>query len=287
MVYVRSKVVKGEKYLYLVKSVWDAKKNTSRQETVKYLGKVSEITRDDIPPEYRNNPKITSFLSSEESLPMADKERLIQKLRQQFYRCLIKADFDGCKNLYEDYSSKSGHVSFFERILNPVMYQIGDDWENGRISVAEEHVASNISNTLVRIIRDKNAEPPRKMKIVICTPEGEEHVLGPLVLETHIASLGHKVYNLTAQAPHNSITSFIEANKPDAVFVSVTLPDSIKPAQRLVRKIRQLSETSIFVGGQALQNQPSLDFGDAQIVVESSLKDIPKLLTRKMSVRTK
>lgn len=278
--------MKGEKYLYLVKSVWDTKKRTSRQETIKYLGKVSKITIDDIPPEYRNDPKVVSFLSSEAALPISDKEELIQKLRQQFYRYLIKADFDGCKNLYDNYSSKSDYVIFFERILTPTMYQIGDDWKNERISIAEEHIASNIANTLVRIIRDKNTEPPRKMKIVICTPEGEEHILGVLVLETHLASAGHKVYNLTPHEPHQSIASFIGTVKPNAVFVSVTLPDNIKPAQRLVKKIRQLSNTSIFVGGQAVKNQPDLDFDDAQIVGELSLKDIPKLLTKRKVIIT-
>ena len=38
MVYIRSKSVKGDKYLYLVKSVWDSKKSTSKQEIIKYLG---------------------------------------------------------------------------------------------------------------------------------------------------------------------------------------------------------------------------------------------------------
>lgn len=261
--------------------MWDTKKKTSRQETIKYLGKVSGITIDDIPPEYRNDPKIASFLSSEDALPISDKEELIQKLRQQLYRNLIRADFDGCKDLYDDYSSKSSYVGFFERILTPTMYKIGDDWENGHISIAEEHIASNIANTLVRIIRDKNTDPPRKMKIVICTPEGEEHILGVLVLETHLASIGHKVYNLTPHEPHQSIASFIECVQPNAVFVSVTLPDNIKPAQRLVKKIRQLSNTNIFVGGQAVKNQLGLNFGDAQIVGELNLKDIPKLFTKR------
>jgi len=39
MVYIRAKKVKADQYLYLVKSVWDSKKSTSKQEIVKYLGK--------------------------------------------------------------------------------------------------------------------------------------------------------------------------------------------------------------------------------------------------------
>jgi MerR family transcriptional regulator, light-induced transcriptional regulator len=37
MVYIRSKKVKGIDYAYLVKSVWNKRKNTSNQQTIKYL----------------------------------------------------------------------------------------------------------------------------------------------------------------------------------------------------------------------------------------------------------
>jgi hypothetical protein len=43
MVYITSKKVKGIDYAYLVKSVWNKRKNTSNQQTIKYLGKASEI----------------------------------------------------------------------------------------------------------------------------------------------------------------------------------------------------------------------------------------------------
>jgi len=58
MVYIRAKKIKSDQYLYLVKSVWDAKKNTSKQEIVKYLGKSSDVVNDDLPIDYRNDPKI-------------------------------------------------------------------------------------------------------------------------------------------------------------------------------------------------------------------------------------
>ena len=63
MVYLRTKTVKDDQYLYLVKSVWDSKKNTSKQETIKYLGKASDVVNSDIPIDYRNNPKILSMLA--------------------------------------------------------------------------------------------------------------------------------------------------------------------------------------------------------------------------------
>ena len=74
MVYIRTKTVKGIDYLYLVKSIWDANRKTSRQETVKYLGEASTVTKDDIPNEFQNNPKINSYLIKK--LPANSKKRI-------------------------------------------------------------------------------------------------------------------------------------------------------------------------------------------------------------------
>ena len=51
MVFLRSKIVKNESYSYLVESKWDSKEKTSKQRTIKYLGKTSDITLEDIPSE--------------------------------------------------------------------------------------------------------------------------------------------------------------------------------------------------------------------------------------------
>ncbi len=64
MVFVRVKKVKGFDYFYLVKSRWDSARKTSQQQTVTYLGKASDLTIDDIPLEYRNNPKVLSILAA-------------------------------------------------------------------------------------------------------------------------------------------------------------------------------------------------------------------------------
>ena len=44
--------------------------------------------------------------------------------------------------------------------MTPVMTQIGYLWSVGRLSIATEHVASNIAHSLVKVISDEN----RKLK---------------------------------------------------------------------------------------------------------------------------
>jgi methanogenic corrinoid protein MtbC1 len=277
MVYIRAKKVKSDNYLYLVKSVWDSKKNTSKQEIVKYLGKASEVINDDIPVEYRNDPKILSVLASHNPKDISKREESTKKSKQTLYKKLIDGDIQSSVKIYEEYIKIFSPGDFFDKILRPVMSKIGEDWANNTISIATEHVASNVAQTLVKIIMDKVTGNSNKKKILICVPLGEEHHLGCDVLETYLSIKGFKVYNMGTSIPTESILSFIEYNKPDIVLVSITLEDNISAGQRLVKKIKEQYDIPILVGGFAFQEEKIHKF-DAKVIHDVNLDEIPKIL---------
>jgi len=277
MVYIRAKKVKSDQYLYLVKSVWDSKKHTSKQKIVKYLGKASEVVKDDIPIEYREDTKILSVLASYNPKDIKKREESTKKSKQQLYKKLTEGNIEDCVKIYQDYTKIFNPADFFDRILKQVMYDIGEDWSNNKISIATEHVASNIAQTLVKIIMDSVSVSAKKKKILICVPVGEEHHLGCDVLETYLSIKGFKVYNIGTTIPTESILSFIENNKPDVVFLSITLKDNLKAGQRLVKKIKEQSEIPILVGGFAIEDEKSLKL-DARVISGVKLDEIPKIL---------
>ena len=277
MVYIRSKKVKSDQYLYLVKSVWDSKKKTSKQEIVKYLGKASEVVKDDIPVEYRDNPKVLSVLASYNPKDIKKREQSTKKSKQQLYKKLTEGNIEECVKIYQDYTKIFNPADFFDKILKQVMYDIGEDWANNTISIATEHVASNIAQTLVKIIMDSVSGSANKKKILICVPVGEEHHLGCDVLETYLSIRGFKVYNMGTSMPTESIISFIDNNKPDIIFVSITLPDNILAGQRMVRKINEEFNIPILIGGYAMQSEKIPKF-NGKIISESNLEELPKII---------
>jgi len=282
MVYIRAKKVKGDQYLYLVKSVWDSKKRTSKQEIVKYLGKASEVIKDDIPVEYRENPKILSVLAAQNPKDIKKREDASRKSVKQLYKKLTDGDINSSIQIYDDYIKIFNPADFFDKILKPVMYQIGDDWANNKISIATEHVASNVAQTLVKIIMDKVTTSGNKKKILLCVPVGEEHHLGCDVIETFLTSKGYKVFNMGTSIPSESVLHFIEHNNPDLVMVSITLEDNLKPGQRLVKKIKDNFKVPIVVGGYALEQEKIPNF-DAEVFADSTLNDLPKLIRTTIS----
>ncbi|MFB5635836.1 MAG: B12-binding domain-containing protein [Nitrosopumilus sp.] len=277
MVYIRAKKVKSDQYLYLVKSIWDSKKSTSRQEIVKYLGKASVLLKDDIPIQYRNDPKVLSILASHNPKDIKKREEATRKSKKRLYKKLTEGNIEESVKIYEEYVKIFNEADFFDKILKPVMYDIGEDWASNKISIATEHVASNIAQTLVKIIMDKVSGTANKKKVLICVPLGEEHHLGCDVLETYLSIKRFKVYNIGTSIPTESIISFIENNNPDIVLISITLQDNLSAGQRLVKKIKEKHNIPILIGGCAMQSKkiPKID---AKIVLDVKLEEIPKII---------
>ena len=279
MVYIRAKKVKKDQYLYLVKSVWDSKKNTSKQQIVKYLGKASEVIKEDIPLEFRNNAKILSVLSTHNPKDIRKREDVVNKAKQQLFKKLTEGNLEESIKIYKNYVEIFNISNFFDKILRPVMSKIGKDWERGKLSIATEHVASNVAQTLVKIIINQVSGSRNKKKVMVCVPMGEEHHIGCDVLETYLTRKGFKVFNMGISMPTKSIIEFIKIKKPNVVLISITIQDNILAGQRLVKKIREQSKIPILIGGHAMQMEDPSKF-EGKVVGDVSLEDITKILRK-------
>jgi methanogenic corrinoid protein MtbC1 len=150
------------------------------------------------------------------------------------------------------YSALFSLMEFYTDLFTPVMYRVGDLWEQGRLSVATEHVCSNAANNLIHSINEVGRRGNGgKSTILICSPEGEMHRLATDVLESILLQKGYEVYNVSPSAPAESITSCINERNPELVMVSVTLEDNLGAARRLVKEIRKRYQIPIIVGGAA------------------------------------
>ena len=283
MVYLRKKKVKGVDYLYLVKSTWDKERKTSRQETIKYLGESSSVTRDDIPEEFRENVKINSFLLENTPKDRKKREELIERLRSRLFSALTEGNLKDTMDIYTAFVGNNTLDQFYERVMTPVMTEIGYLWSEGKLSIATEHVASNIAHSLVKVIADENRKSKKdKGKIVLTTPIGEDHNLGCNVLESFLVSKGFITFNLSPSTPAESLIEFIKTAKPDALIVSITLEDNIKSGQRMVKKIHDAHKRlPIYVGGLAFSEKSNFKFDGKLITDVHVLEQIPRIIKKK------
>ena len=285
MVYIRNKKVKGIDYAYLVQSVWDPKRNISRQHTIKYLGKASEVTIEDIPEEYRDDTKILAFVSAFSS-HQEERKELISRIQEEVFILLNDCNVKGLVDIYEKYSRLLGLTDFYDKLLNPVMYRIGDLWQKGQLDVATEHASTNTALGLVKIINERitarTKEPSSRYKAVICTPDGELHGLACNMIESLLLSKGFKVYNISTSIPSDYIIDYIRDLQPDIVLIPITLVENIKSAERLIHQIhaKYNNKLPVVVGGSAFNNMKQYQNNtiDAFIINYASFGDIMKLV---------
>jgi MerR family transcriptional regulator, light-induced transcriptional regulator len=287
LVYIRNKQVKGINYAYLVQSVWDSHRNMSRQKIIKYLGNASRVTIEDIPEEYKSDSKIIAFITAFSSYQ--EKNRiLVSKIQEEMFTLLTDCNIGGLIELYGKYSKLFGLTEFYDRLLKPVMYRIGDLWEQQKLDVATEHASTNTAISLIKVINERiNArirmrEISSQKKAVICTPNGELHGLACNMIESLLLSKGFKVYNISTSIPAEYIMDFMRDLQPDIFFISITLAENIKPAERLIQKIHQKynNRLPIVVGGSAFdmidQNQENRI--NAFLMKNASFDDIMNLV---------
>jgi MerR family transcriptional regulator, light-induced transcriptional regulator len=286
-VYIRNKQVKGINYAYLVQSIWDSKRNMSRQQTIKYLGNASRITIEDIPEEYRGDSKILAFISAFSTYQ--EKNRiLISKIQENMFTLLIDCNIGGLVDLYEKCSRLFGLAEFYEKLLKPVMYRIGEKWEQKKLDVATEHASTNTAIGLIKVITERIISRVRMRGIpsqntaVICTPDGEQHGLACNMIESLLLSKGFKVYNISTSIPTEYIIDFMRDLQPDIIFISITLAENIKPAERLIYRIHQRynNRLPVVVGGSALNklNQIQESRINASLIKNASFDDIMNLV---------
>ena len=281
MAYLRVKSIRGQKYLYLVKSAWDAKKKTSKQTIIKYLGIESDVSISDIPEEYQTSKKIIDYFMNQKYFQPTVQNEIVEKLQKDLLLTFKNGDFIKANSLIQSYDQIYGFDSFLSNVLIPLIEQIESLGNSKKIDLGTQTTCYNAVEDLMNLILENNSTQLKKKKILICVPYGEQHTLGTKVLESQLMSKGNTVHNLSPFTPVSSILESIEHNNPDCIFVSVTLNENILSAKRMIQKINDKYVIPIIVGGQAIKNDSNN--WDIPVVQNLPIAKILKLIQSKKS----
>jgi len=251
---MRTKSIRGQKYLYLVESQWDSKKKISKQNIIKYLGIESNVSIHDIPENYQNSKKIIDYFTNQKYFQPTVQNEITEKLQKDLLILFQNGNHVQANSTLQSYEKIYGFESFLTNVLTPLIQQIESLGTSNKIDLGTQTTCYNTIQDLMHLILENNDAELKKKKILICVPYGEQHTLGTKVLESQLTSKGNKVYNLAPFTPASSILESIELNKPDCIFISVTLDENILSANRMIQKINDQYNIPIIIGGQAVKN---------------------------------
>jgi methanogenic corrinoid protein MtbC1 len=119
--------------------------------------------------------------------------------------------------------------TLFRGVVIPYLHELGDRWERGEVSIAQEHFASNlIRGRLMGLARDWGSTTGPT--VVLACPPGEEHDLGLIMFGISLGRRGRRVVFLGADTPLDTVREAVAAMSPSAVVLAVTRPDAVRDA---------------------------------------------------------
>jgi len=140
-------------------------------------------------------------------------------------------------------------VSIFERTIGPALARIGDMWHAGIITVAQEHLASNVlGGTLIHLLRLAQPADATRRIALACFAD-EDHVLGLYGVGLRFTSWGYRTLMLGARTPPPAIARVVDSLAPDVVGLSVSIPPPPPRARELVDAYADACRTTAWVVG--------------------------------------
>jgi len=148
-------------------------------------------------------------------------------------------------------------VGIFERTLGPALERIGDLWHEGKITVAQEHLASQILGaTLLHLLR--LAQPPDSGRRVLLAGFAEEdHVLGLFGVGLRFCSWGFRAILLGARTPPAAVARAVDSLRPEVVALTSSMAPDPPKARELVDAYADGCRNTVWIvggrGGQAMR----------------------------------
>lgn len=143
-------------------------------------------------------------------------------------------------------------------ILGSLLVQIGDLWENGKITTAHEHFASSILRSRIGSIMHSFPHNGILPKVVAVCGPGEWHELGLLIFTLYVRRKGFEVIYLGSSIKEDDIEVVLNEVDPKFLFFSCTMKENVS---RLLSHISSLKEDhqelEIGMGGFAIDHLPS------------------------------
>ena len=140
-------------------------------------------------------------------------------------------------------------------IVQPAMYGIGELWQNNRISVSMEHLASAISQNVLMgaYLRATFLPAIRKTAVFACV-EGNHHALGLRMVSDTFETQGWDSVFLGADLPAQDLVQDIDVRRPQLLGLSVALPHQLMTARETIAALHaELGNAcpEIWIGGLA------------------------------------
>lgn len=183
---------------------------------------------------------------------------MIEDLQQQnFLEALLNGKrSESTAMVMQELARQKSVQTLYETIFKTALYRIGDLWQDGKISVATEHLASAVIEAIMNELYDRiiTVEHTGKTVVAACV-EGELHRIGIRMVADVFEMNGWHAYFLGANTPDSDLFDFIHKNTPDALALSLSNVHRLAVLEKTVEAVRrEFPYLLVLVGGWAFRS---------------------------------
>jgi MerR family transcriptional regulator, light-induced transcriptional regulator len=109
-------------------------------------------------------------------------------------------------------------------VVLPYLRELGERWERGEVSIAQEHFASNVIRGRLAGLANGWGHGLGPRAVLACVP-GELHDIALLAFGTVLNRNGWRIQYLGANTPLADLIGLAEENRPDLVVLAATRPE--------------------------------------------------------------
>ena len=193
-----------------------------------------------------------AFLS-EESSSYVFTEKYIDFKERYLSRLLDTDTISAMRLMQEIIDLNIDLEEIYVGIIQEVMWQVGELWHQGKITVDKEHYCTSTTQTVLSQFYSTIFSSKRKgYKLVACCVGSELHEMGIRMISDLFEFHGWDSIYLGAGVPLNAVKNAIRENEPDLVGLSVTMPQHLPLCYEFVKAIRsEFPGLRIAIGGRA------------------------------------
>ncbi len=203
------------------------------------------------------------------------KRLLAKSLSDQFGLALLAGDSDRAAQIAQDALEETlGEAMLYELVVGPAMHRIGRLWASGEISVAHEHLATEIATRVLVLAHDVAGMPAHRAdhQAMLATVEGEHHVVALEMVANLLESAGYRVLALGADVPTYALPAIVAEHDPALFALSATMSDAGERVPEAVDAIIEAGDdVGLILGGAGL---PASVVDGPRIVVEQRIAGV-------------
>jgi MerR family transcriptional regulator, light-induced transcriptional regulator len=199
---------------------------------------------------------------------------------RRYLDALLKGNEEGAWAAVTNLRTDGASVSeIYVNLLTPAMVSVGELWSKGKINVAQQKLATEITlEQLDKLRAVGTANPKSPHRVLVCCIEGELHSTGARMAADLFRLEGWTVDFLGPDVPTQSIVAMVTHRRPQILALSVTMKQNLRHLRALLAALGKLPEPPrVLVGGQATATLSRWKVRDLDFKVAPNLIDGLKL----------